>query len=560
MIVKTTLNLKFRKVSTDTSLYMCRVILCLLFLFSFSKLCLAQDEKEMLQQLDNLIEDQSKIIRAKEQHIQLIKDRFRIKNLTDKQIYDINETLYQEYMAFKCDSAYYYATKNMELAKRRKWWKAYNHSTLERVHLLSLMALFDLAESSLSTIHKESIETREDSLAYYVCYSDLHVFGAEFTEGTPFHDINVREAQEGRRLALSVSSPNEVTGATNIANYLFNNHQVKRSIDMMTRFLAKSKLKMGSRDYSIVTSDLAFFYSGLNDRQNRKKYLILSAMSDLKGAVMENNSLRELATMLMEEGDLNRAYKYINVSINDAQFYGTRLRNMQIVRIMPKIVAAYQKNQLHNQRRLSMIIVIISVISILFFIALILLTRFILRYHKSTQMVEQMNRRLHDTIIQLTEANKIVKEKNKIKEQYIGRFLQLASELIDRHEERRRFASRLARENKLSDLFAMIKSNSGLAQDVKLFYKNFDEAFLNIFPHFPQTINSLLNPENQIKIKDGLLNTELRILALLRLGITDNNAIAAILRSSITTVYTYRSKMKAKALDKDSFENRVMML
>ena len=136
----------------------------------------------------------------------------------------------------------------------------------------------------------------------------------------------------------------------------------------------------------------------------------------------------------------------------------------------------------------------------------------------------------------------------------------MASELIDRHEERRRFANRLARENKLSDLFAMIKSNSGLAQDVKLFYKNFDEAFLNIFPHFPQTINSLLNPENQIKIKDGLLNTELRILALLRLGITDNNAIAAILRSSITTVYTYRSKMKAKALDKDSFENRVMML
>lgn len=560
MIVKTTLNLKFRKVSTDTSLYMCRVILCLLFLFSFSKLCLAQDEKEMLQQLDNLIEDQSKIIRAKEQHIQLIKDRFRIKNLTDKQIYDINETLYQEYMAFKCDSAYYYATKNMELAKRRKWWKAYNHSTLERVHLLSLMALFDLAESSLSTIHKESIETREDSLAYYVCYSDLHVFGAEFTEGTPFHDINVREAQEGRRLALSVSSPNEVTGATNIANYLFNNHQVKRSIDMMTRFLAKSKLKMGSRDYSIVTSDLAFFYSGLNDRQNRKKYLILSAMSDLKGAVMENNSLRELATMLMEEGDLNRAYKYINVSINDAQFYGTRLRNMQIVRIMPKIVAAYQKNQLHNQRRLSMIIVIISVISILFFIALILLTRFILRYHKSTQMVEQMNRRLHDTIIQLTEANKIVKEKNKIKEQYIGRFLQLASELIDCHEERRRYCNKLARESKLSELFTVLKSNSTLTQDVKLFYKNFDEAFLNIFPHFPQTINSLLNPESQIKIKDGLLNTELRILALLRLGITDNNAIAAILRSSITTVYTYRSKMKAKALDKESFENRIMTL
>jgi len=521
---------------------------------------LAQDEKEMLQQLDNLIEDQSKIIRAKEQRIQLIKDRFRIKNLTDKQKYDINETLYQEYMAFKCDSAYYYVTKNMELAKRRKWWKAYNHSTMECVHLLSLMALFDLAESSLSTIHKEAIETREDSLAYYVCYSDLHVFGAEFTEGTPFHDINTREAQEGRRLALSVSSPNEVTGATNIANYLFNNHQVKQSIDMMTRFLAKSKLKMGSRDYSIVTSDLAFFYSGLNDRQNRKKYLILSAMSDLKGAVMENNSLRELATMLMDEGDLNRAYKYINVSINDAQFYGTRLRNMQIVRIMPKIVEAYQIYQHHNQRRLSIITVIISIISILFLIALILLTRFILSYHKSTQMVEKMNKKLHDTVIQLTEANKIVKEKSKIKEQYIGRFLQLTSELIDRHEERRRCANRLARENKLSDLFAMIKSNSGLAQDVKLFYKNFDEAFLNIFPHFPQTINSLLNPENQIKIKDGLLNTELRILALLRLGITDNNAIAAILRSSITTVYTYRSKMKAKALDKDSFENRVMML
>lgn len=544
---------------TENLILRLKLGIIILSLFITPQTIKAQSDEVLFNRLDSLLEAQPQITKAKEQRIANIKERLKAPRLTPRQEYDINEMLYEEYMAFKCEPAYDYATRNIQIAKANGWWREYNMSTLEQVHILSVMALFENAQISISTVRMNALTTSEDSLRYYACYSDLHLFGAEFTEGTPFYTSNLNEAQKARQQALQLASNNTMLGVTNIANYLSYNKDYDKAIAIVLKYLQNGP-KSGTRDYSIATSDLAHYYFCKHDNARRRHYLLLSAISDVEGAIRENNSLRDLASLLMDEGDYDRAYKYINVSINDALFYGTRLRNMQTTKLVPKIIDAYHQSQTHNRHVLILVTVVVSVVTILLVILLFLLLRYLRRYHKTTRIIEDVNKKLNDTVGQLRNLNERLREESSIKEQYLSRFMELASSLIDRHEDYRKQANRLARDHKLDELYAILKSSSRTSEEAKDFYTNFDEAFLNIYPHFPEEVNSLMQPDSQFVVKGNTLNTELRILALLRLGIKDNNRIAAILRSSITTIYTYRSKMKARSIVKDDFEDKVTTL
>jgi hypothetical protein len=181
----------------------------------------------------------------------------------------------------------------------------------------------------------------------------------------------------------------------------------------------------------------------------------------------------------------------------------------------------------------------------------------------ASRKIEEMNQELTAQNIQVLGTNNEMKEVNRIKDEYIGRFLQLSSNLIKRGEEHGKMLNRLARDRKLDDLYAELKSQQFLNGGIRMFHQNFDEAFLNIYPDFIAEVNKLMTEENQFTpSEDGYkkLTTELRILALLRLGIADNQEIADILRSSITTIYTYRSKLKAKAINKEAFEDDIRQI
>ena len=160
---------------------------------------------------------------------------------------------------------------------------------------------------------------------------------------------------------------------------------------------------------------------------------------------------------------------------------------------------------------------------------------------------------------QFSVLNTQMKEANRIKDEYIGRFLELCSALIHRGEERHKHFNRLARDRKLEELYAELKSPKAINEGIHIFHQNFDTAFLNIYPDFISEVNRLMMPGNQFEVEEDStkLTTELRILALIRLGIADNQKIADILRSSITTIYTYRSKLKSRALQKDTFEDDI---
>ena len=270
--------------------------------------------------------------------------------------------------------------------------------------------------------------------------------------------------------------------------------------------------------------------------------------------------MRSLAEILMARGENDIAYRYLYQSITEARFYGSRLRMMQVGRMAPQIMNLYDKERAQTQRNTYIYLGIISFISLIL-LGIMAYTLVLLRKKKAaSRQIEAMNKTLTAHNEQIQAANSQMKEANRIKDEYIGRFLELSSNLIKQGEDRNKQLNRLARDRKLEKLYAELKSSQAINNGIRMFHQNFDEAFLNIYPAFISEVNKLLMPDNAFVISEGdsrRLTTELRILALIRLGITDNQKIADILRSSLTTIYTYRSKQKSRARIRETFEDDI---
>lgn len=255
----------------------------------------------------------------------------------------------------------------------------------------------------------------------------------------------------------------------------------------------------------------------------------------------------------------------MRVSMEDAIFFNARLRNLQASKMLPIIDRAYQKEKEAQRKELQILLIIISVLSIFFLVAVVYAIRQIRKVARARRKVIEINRELEHLNKELTEANNqqrltnlTLSEANHIKEEYIGRFLGLYSAYIDKLEVYRQMFNKKAASGKVEELYKTLKSNQFIEDELKLLYEYFDSSFLNIFPDFAQSFNKLLPTEEHIVHKqDERLTTELRIFVLIRLGINDSQKIANFFRYSITTMYTYRSKLRNKSLYKDSFEEEV---
>jgi hypothetical protein len=238
---------------------------------------------------------------------------------------------------------------------------------------------------------------------------------------------------------------------------------------------------------------------------------------------------------------------------------------MQVSRMAPQILQLYDTERSRTQQRTNLFLWIISIISLILAASIIYTMVLYRKKHTAGLQIVEMNKMLAKHTEEIEHVNTQMKEANRIKEEYIGRFLELSSLLLSNTEQRLKQLNRLARERKLEELYAELKTMEPVNTGIRTFHNHFDTAFLNIYPHFISEVNKLMTPENQFMVeREGTsakhLTTELRILALIRLDITDNQKIADILRSSITTIYTYRSKLKAKAIHKDSFEDDIKQI
>ena len=289
----------------------------------------ARSNKELYKTLDSLISCYDKLTAEKEQRINSIKQSMGNITLTPEQTYDLNIRLYDEYMAYRFDSAYYYINKNVTALRGTADHQRFAASAIRMAHILSVSGLFGRVHNLLGEINPDSLND-EQKIAYYNQQSELNLYRSEMAQYTDYFTEYIQQAQYYRQLIIQIAPQNSQDYVFNQATYISELGDNDKAIEMLESNLLQ--LQEGTRDYSIVTSTLAYFYHKKGDVSQQERYLLLSAISDERGAIRENNSLRSLAEILMELGDNDEAYHYLFQAISEAKFYGSRLRMMPTTR------------------------------------------------------------------------------------------------------------------------------------------------------------------------------------------------------------------------------------
>lgn len=542
---------------------------CLLSLFFLLFCCFLQAQEKidsLLIALDKTIENATRYEQAKLRRIEQIKETFYSrKDITLYDEYLINQQLYDEYEAYICDSARHCINRSMEIARECNRPDWLNEAKLKKASILGKTGLYAEGVALLKTIDSSQL-SEQQLIEYYITFEDIYLYHAEYAMDDEYQIEYMNSLCTYRDSVLQKVEKGSYQHVITCAPQLLQDGHGQQAAELLQNY--HYLLSPDTRDYAVVTSILAFVYQSLGDREQQKEYLVRSAIADIRGVVKENNSLRALAELLYEEGQLQRADVYMKRSMADANFYNARLRNVQASRMLPVIDHAYQVEKEKHQLVLQVFLVVTSLLTLFLACAVWYVIRQMKKLARARQELLNMNgelKRLNEQLIGvnrvLHETNGSLTEANHIKEEYVGRFMGLCSVYIDKLESYRRMLNKQAIAGKVDELYKTLKSSRFIDDELKEFYQNFDNSFLSIFPDFVKCFNELLPEEECIVPKhDERLTTELRIFALIRLGITDSAKIAGFLRYSITTIYTYRSKLKNRSLYRDNFEEEVMKI
>lgn len=309
-------------------------------------------------------------------------------------------------------------------------------------------------------------------------------------------------------------------------------------------------------------SGLAQAYGKLGQRDEETRYLVLTAINDIRRGNREYMALPVLAQRTYEQGQVSRAYNYLICSLDDANACKASLRTIESSAIFPIIDRAQKENEQRLSRYHLTLTIALLILSILLVIGLLMLWRQHRKLNKTRQLLAQANNDLKVSNLQLQSINSQLISADKVKEEYIMKYLSRCRLYLGSLESFQRQMYKLMQAHQLDELSRKLKSTQLVNDEQAHFYHDFDDAFLKLYPHFIERFNALLLPEAQIIPKKGeILSTELRIFALIRLGETDSAQIAKFLNYSLTTIYNYRSRVRNNAkVDKESFEDEVMKL
>lgn len=518
-------------------------------------------DNKLYDDIDYEIEQIDRYQGEKEKRLDLLRNQFNNETNNIRKA-EIGELLIDEFESYNSDSAIYYVNLNLinpEIAKDRR---KIQHLQIRKADITAHAGLFQEAASLLEDVTPEITDTAilRD---YYSAYCDLYQYQSEYTIDNEYLPAIEKLREEYIDSLTNVSDPNSITYVVNKAG---EESRKGNLIEAENRLLNKiNEFKSGDRNYSILASILADVYHNAGDKEKYKYYIGQSMISDLRGSIKENMAARALARICYEEGDLEHAERYLRQSFADANFFAARMRTSQSSRMVPIIGDAYHANQIKTKHSLRAYIIVISILAGILILIIIYTILQILKVKKanknSTKMlleVAKLSENLKAMNKEVTNANNELMNSNKIKEEYAGLFMQYCSLAISRLEQYHQSLRVLAAQGNTKNLQQKIDSTEIENKLINDFYARFDEAILKIYPDFIEKFNQLLQPEFRITVRNGeSLNTELRIFALIRLGISDSEKIAEFLRCSLSTIYTYRSKMKKRSIDPDSFEDEV---
>ena len=540
-------------------------LLCFLLFFSCYSAFAGESLDSLLNVLDKTIKEADTYVQIKENKLHELKKEARKTPPVSVERYHLNNDIYLEYKAYSSDSALHYLNENMLLARQLNDKERELKIQLELSYLLSSIGMYMEAADILNSIDRQTLPS---SLLgyYYTCYEHVYF---EAGAAQPRYKMF---ASRYAKLSHAYRDSMQVTLDPSSATYLWLRETQLReagkydeALDFSDRRLAEASF--GTPQYALVAYQRFRLFESMGKKDEHLYYLVLSAISDVRSAIKEQSSLMVLAQELNRKGDLKRAYDYINFSWEISQFYKTRLRSWMNITPLSMINGNYQDIIKQQNRELLIYIACVALLALLLVIALIYIYRQMKALSIAKKGLQEVNERLFSLNEELEEVNRHLRstnlelsESNLIKEAYIARFFKLCSVYVDRLQAYRKLVNKKLQRGQVAELLKMTHlSNDIVTVEVQELYANFDSAFLHLFPNFVESLNALLLPDEQIVLKpDELLNTELRIFALIRLGIKDSSQIAELLHYSVNTIYNYRSRVKTKArVSRDDFEDLV---
>ena len=543
----------------------------------------SRELEEIFSKLDEMILRREEYREMKEERIRMLQKQFNNQVSIEESFY-VNKLFYEEFYVYNADSAMAYADKNLDIAlqlKRKDWeyvWK------INKSFLLSATGLLKEAEDELKSVPVK--ELSGDVLTDY--YGQMVYLWSHFGQYTGSQSENVQRSyldkeRMYRDSVYSVVKPShplylwykgcyfQYQGEDEMRKVIPELTQVLDSASLETRYDAMNAYILGS------------IYRDLGDMDNYMKYLAYSSMADITSCNKDIASLEELGTFLFSLGDIDRAYSYINYCLQNALFYNNRVRIMGISGIIDQINGVYQEHMRQQGERVRSYLVIVSVLSVVLLLSIMFnyyklrqlatsrsklremngeLKRHVYDLSEAQKQLKEVNDKLQSLNVELKDVNAQLRESNYVKEEYIGYVFSICSNYINKLDEYRKNINRKIKTNQIDEVKAMTDRPTMAQKELKEFYKNFDAIFLHVYPSFVSDFNELLLPEERIVLKEGeLLNTELRIYALVRLGINDSVKIAEFLHCSPQTVYNNRLKVRNKAIvPKEQFAETVRLL
>lgn len=533
-----------------------------------------------IQRLDSVLAKAPEFDRSKLLRIEEIRHRLqKVTNESDR--YVLSSMLFEEYLTENSDSAMKYIDRCIDLAKSlgNKKWEA--QSVILKSEYLTSTGMLVGAKEIMSTLDPSQLP-RDVLPEYYgqmvYLYSHLgNYVGGEENE----YYVMERAYKDSIMATIDESHPQYLWFKG--WDVLGTDQPVEPTVKALEKRLAASRLDTHQDAKNAYI--LAQLYKQKGDKENYMKNLAMSAEADIRIAnKREMSSFEDLSKALFDggKGDIEHAYDYISYCLDKAIGYPNRVRAYLLSEEMAKITEAYNHRIKEQQRRTNVYLVLMCVLAGIFLVSLIYNILFNLKLHKQQKNLDETNKslnrniadlnetheklneansQLQQVVAELKEKNEDLNEANYVKEEYICNVFSICANYINQMSELKKNIHIKVLGKKYKEIEKETQ-DFDMKDDYKEFFKSFDTVFLHIYPDFVHDFNELLEPDKRIYPKEGeLLNTELRIYALIRLGITDSVRIAEFLHISAQTVYNNRFKVRNRAvIDKKEFAEAVAKL
>lgn len=524
-------------------------LLCFIIVLPF-RLTGHDQVDSLINVLKHEISIQDTYITAKEERIRGLRRALKGVSPADyPRKFELCNELYHEFKTFVNDSAFRYARQLITLSRQLDDPARMGYAHLKLGFTLLSAGMF---KETFDTLRTVDVKVLHDTSAvdYYRLQARAYADVMIFNNHDYFLDVYRRYYRDYLDSALQRCTHGSYQYyQISILKDLHLQHY-DRVIQTSDSLIARHRLSYPQA--AVFHYDLGDAWRNLGNHDQVVRNLVLSAIADIRGAVKENAAMYSLARVLHHSGDSRNAYVFIRQALKDAEFYGARQRQVEINSILP-LIAADELNWL-DERRLRWVIYSAGITFIV-----VLVTVFSFIVYKQLRRLRIADAQIKQANQSLQVINRRLVEADKIKEEYVGYYFNMTTDYVNRIDVLRKQVMNLLVNDKKKEALTLLGKYNPLDERTR-FVKDFDQVFLRLFPDFVHQFNQLIDPHDPfVPDQPGELTPDLRIFALIRLGIHDNRKIGEILNFSVNTVYAYKTRVRNRAVvSGDEFVKRIM--